>query len=125
MPGDLYQSTAVPYEIIIKGHLSESWVEWFEGLTFEHTCDGRTILSGDIIDQAALHGLLKKIRDLGLPLLSVNRIPAAEDPSTASNPDIRTDEAAEQETTALETSESTGAPGTDEHSDSPQPPADQ
>ncbi len=65
---------AIPYEIRIEGHLSDNWSDWFEGLTFHHECDGTTILSGEIIDQAALHGLLKIIRDLGLPLLSVNRI---------------------------------------------------
>ena len=62
------------YEIKLKGHLNESWADWFEGLAFTHEKDGTTKLTGEIIDQAALHGLLKKIRDLGLPLLSVNRI---------------------------------------------------
>ncbi len=62
------------YEIKLKGHLNESWSDWFEDLTFTHEKDGTTKLVGEIIDQAALHGLLKKIRDLGLPLLSVNRI---------------------------------------------------
>ena len=62
------------YQIKLKGHLNESWADWFDGLTFTHESDGTTTLSGEIIDQAALHGLLKKIRDLGLPLLSVNQI---------------------------------------------------
>ncbi len=62
------------YEIKFKGHLNESWGDWFEGLTFIHEKDGATKLVGEIVDQAALHGLLKKIRDLGLPLLSVNLI---------------------------------------------------
>lgn len=61
------------YEIKIKGHLDESWADWFEGLAFSYGSDGTTTLSGEIFDQAALHGLLKKIRDLGMPLLSVNR----------------------------------------------------
>jgi len=61
------------YEIRLKGHLDESWADWFEGLTFTHESDGSTTLTGENIDQAALHGLLKKIRDLGLPLLSVNQ----------------------------------------------------
>ena len=65
---------AIPYEIRIEGHLSETWSDWIEGLTFQHECDGTTILSGEIIDQAALHGVLKIIRDLGMPLVSVNRI---------------------------------------------------
>ena len=62
------------YEIKIKGHLNESWADWFEGFTFIHETDGTTALNGKIIDQAALHGILKKIRDLGLPLLSINQI---------------------------------------------------
>ncbi len=62
------------YEIKLKSHLSESWADWFDGMTFSHEKDGTTKLIGKIIDQAALHGLLKKIRDLGLPLLSVNHI---------------------------------------------------
>jgi hypothetical protein len=62
------------YEIKLKGHLDESWADWFDGLTFTHESDGTTTLRGEIIDQAALHGLLKKIRDLGMPLLSVNRV---------------------------------------------------
>ena len=62
------------YEIKLKGHLNKSWADWFEGLTFTHKSDGTTTLTGEIVDQAALHGMLKKIRDLGLPLLSVNQV---------------------------------------------------
>lgn len=62
------------YQIKLKGHLNESWVDWFDGLTFSHESDGTTVLIGEIVDQAALHGLLKKVRDLGLPLISVNRL---------------------------------------------------
>ena len=62
------------YEIRIKGHLADRWVCWFEGLTITLEDSGDTILTGSIVDQAALHGLLKKVRDLGLPLLSVNRV---------------------------------------------------
>jgi hypothetical protein len=61
-------------EIKIRGYLNASWADWFEGLTFTHESDGTTTLTGEIIDQAALHGILKKVRDLGLPLLSVNCI---------------------------------------------------
>ena len=60
------------YQIRIKGHLGQQWVDWFEGLIITLEEDGNTLLSGPVIDQAALHGLLKKIRDLGMPLLSVN-----------------------------------------------------
>ena len=67
------------YEIRLKGHLDESWADWFEGLTFTHESDGSTTLTGENIDQAALHGLLKKIRDLGLPLLSINQFDVDQD----------------------------------------------
>jgi hypothetical protein len=62
------------YEIRLKGHLDESWADSFEGLSFSHEDDGTTKISGANIDQAALHGLLKKIRDLGMLLLSVNKL---------------------------------------------------
>ena len=61
-------------EIRIKGHLDERWADWFEGLTITREDNGETRLTGPVADQAALHGLLKKVRDLGLPLISVNRI---------------------------------------------------
>jgi hypothetical protein len=66
-------SAGKTYKIKIKGHLDDSWIDWFDGLDFTHESDGTTTLTGEIRDQAALYGLLKKIRDLGLPLLSVNR----------------------------------------------------
>jgi hypothetical protein len=72
------------YEIRIKGHLDNRWIEWFEGLTITLEEDGDTLLTGPIIDQSALHGLLKKVRDLGLPLVSVNPL----DPGQADLPDI-------------------------------------
>jgi hypothetical protein len=64
------------YEIRVAGYLSPEWVEWFEGLTITLEEDGNTLLTGFVADQAALHGLLKKVRDLGLSLLSVNQVPA-------------------------------------------------
>ena len=62
------------YQIVIKGHLDSEWSEWFEGLTITMVDNGATILSGPLVDQTALHGVLIKIRDLGLPLLSLTRI---------------------------------------------------
>jgi hypothetical protein len=62
------------YEIRIKGHLDQKWTAWFEGLTLTLEEDGKTLLTGPVVDQAALHGLLKKVRDLGMPLLSVVRV---------------------------------------------------
>ncbi len=66
------------YEIRIKGHLDDRWTEWFEGLTITLEEDGDTLLTGPVVDQAALHGLLKKVRDLGLPLISVKRVQSHE-----------------------------------------------
>ena len=60
------------YQIRIRGHLSDQWTNWFEGLTITLEEDGDTLLTGPVVDQAALFGLLKKVRDLGLPLVSIN-----------------------------------------------------
>jgi hypothetical protein len=62
------------YEVRVKGHLDTRWASWFDGLTLTHGGDGTTIIHGLVTDQAALHGLLQKIRDLGLPLISVNHV---------------------------------------------------
>ena len=59
------------YEIRLKGHLDAQWVTWFDGLTISPEENGDTLLTGPVVDQAALHGLLKKVRDLGMSLLSV------------------------------------------------------
>ena len=73
------------YEIRLKGHLDERWAERFAGLTFSHDGDGTTVLFGPVVDQAALYGLLRKVRDLGLPLLSVVHI----GPEQADVPDVQ------------------------------------
>ena len=65
---------SIIYQIRIKGHLGCQWSDWFEGLTIKLEDDGNTIISGPVLDDAALHGLLKRVRDLGMPLISVNRI---------------------------------------------------
>ena len=62
------------YEIRVKGHLDDRWADWFEGLTITLEENGDTLLTGSIVDQAALHGLLRKVCDLCLPLLSVMRV---------------------------------------------------
>jgi len=62
------------YEIRLKGHLDARWADQFEHMSFTHTSDGTTILSGPVVDQAALYGLLRTVRDLGLPLIAVNQI---------------------------------------------------
>lgn len=61
------------YEIRLAGHLEARWAAWFDGLTVGQEVDGTTLISGPIADQAALHGLLQRVRDLGLPLVSVTR----------------------------------------------------
>jgi hypothetical protein len=62
------------YEIRVKGHLDQRWSEWFDGLLLTNLDNGEAMLSGDIVDQAALHGVLIKVRDLGLPLVAVRRV---------------------------------------------------
>jgi hypothetical protein len=75
MANQLEQNPAVNqpeiYQIRLKGHLGREWADWFEGLTITLEEDGDTLLTGPLVDQAALHGLLKKVRDLGLSLVSV------------------------------------------------------
>lgn len=66
------------YQIEVKGNLDQKWSDWFDGFTISLQADGATLLTGPVADQAALHGLLGKIRDLGLPLLSVKRVESEE-----------------------------------------------
>ena len=62
------------YQIRVRSHLGSGWTDWFEGLTITLEEDGDTLLTGPVVDQAALHGLLKKVRDVGLSLVSVNPV---------------------------------------------------
>ena len=77
------------YELRVQGHLDARWADWVEGLAFTHEGDGTTTLTGPLVDQGALHGLLSRIRDLGLPLVSMRRIcpdrPDSEEGRTSMN----------------------------------------
>ena len=79
------QHTAGQYEIRLKGHLAARWAAWFDGLSLTHESDGTTVIHGPVVDQAALHGLLSKVRDLGLPLVAVTFC----EPEPAGVPDDR------------------------------------
>ena len=61
------------YQIRVTGHLGSEWIDWFDGLSITLQDNGETLLTGPVVDQAALYGLLRKVRDLGMPLLAVNR----------------------------------------------------
>jgi hypothetical protein len=71
------------YEIRVQGHLDQRWSTWFDGLTISYEGDDITLLRGALVDEAALHGVLNKVRDLALPLLAVNRIAAPGPDSSA------------------------------------------
>ena len=75
------------YEIRIKGHLDDKWADWFEGLTITRADNGETLILGPVVDQTELHGVLRKVRDLGLPLLSVMEVGSRQ----ANKPDDNTD----------------------------------
>jgi len=70
-PGDNHDPG---YEIRVKGHLDPRWAAWFDGMSLTNESDGVTVIHGTVADQAALHGLLRKVRDLGLPLISVTQV---------------------------------------------------
>jgi hypothetical protein len=69
------------YEIRLRGHLQPRWAGWFDGMAITNLEDGTTVIRGQVVDQSALHGVLHKVRDIGLPLVSVVRIPADESPA--------------------------------------------
>jgi hypothetical protein len=72
------------YEIRIQGRLDTRWAGWFDGLSLTHDSDGTTVIRGPVVDQAALHGLLQRVRDIGLPLVSVTHV----GPKQANRPDV-------------------------------------
>ena len=78
-------SQPVVYRIRIKGHLGHQWTDWFGGLSITLEDNGDTLLTGPVIDQAELHGLLRKVRDLGMPLLSVDSVK----PNQGDRPDVK------------------------------------
>ena len=73
------------YQIRVKGHLGSQWQDWFGGLTVTLEDNGETLLTGPVVDQAALHGLLRKVRDVGMPLLAVIRV----EPGQADASDVK------------------------------------
>ena len=73
------------YQIRVEGHLGQQWMDWFDGLTITLEDNGDTLLTGPVVDQAALHGLLKKVRDLGMPLISVDPVK----PSQGDSPEVK------------------------------------
>jgi hypothetical protein len=78
------------YEVKVKGHLGPQWTDWFEGLTITLEGDGYTLLTGPVVDQAAMHALLRKVRDLGITLISVNQVKSR--PSDSMGVEARTEE---------------------------------
>ena len=85
MSDQLTPKTGTIYQIRIKGHLDSQWTDWFGGLSITLEDNGDTLLTGSVVDQAALHGLLKRVRDLGMPLVSVSPV----EPSQADASDVK------------------------------------
>ena len=75
------------YEIRLRGHLDSRWAAWFDGLSLSNENDGTTVIGGPVADQAALHGLLQKVRDLGLPLVSVTEVQPDQSERSPARPD--------------------------------------
>jgi hypothetical protein len=77
----------VQYEIVVDGHLGARWAAWFDGFAITSEADGTSVLRGFVVDQAALHGLLQRLRDLGIPLISLAPAEASTDERTAPEPE--------------------------------------
>src|SRR6266568_5187270 len=82
---DIGPGQSMAYQIRIKGHLGLQWTDWFGGLAITLEDNGDTLLTGPVVDQAALHGVLRKVRDVGMPLLSVNRVKPGEAEASDAN----------------------------------------
>jgi hypothetical protein len=80
------QHDAERYEIRVKGHLEARWAAWFDGMALTPETDGTTSIHGPVMDQAALHGLLRKLRDVGLPLVSITRVDLDQQSSSTTQP---------------------------------------
>jgi hypothetical protein len=78
------------YEIRVDGHLGAHWAAWFDGMSLAHDDDGTTVIRGDVVDQAALHGLIQKLRDLGIALISLTPVPSDLPAPTAAQADATT-----------------------------------
>ena len=88
------------YEVRVQGHLDARWADWVEGLAFTHEGDGTTTIAGPLVDQAALHGLLARIRDLGLPIVSLRRV-CPDSPGSEINQGTEASEAREEGRTSM------------------------
>lgn len=85
-PAQRLPDEAGQYEIRLKGHLDPRWAAWFDGMALTRERDGITLVRGPVVDQAALHGLLQKVRDAGLPLVSVTRVEPDQPAEPTTNP---------------------------------------
>ncbi len=83
-PSATQNGKPVVYQIRLEGQLGPEWADWFEGMIIDLEDSGETLLTGPVVDQAALHGLLKKVRDLGMTLISVNRV----EPGQGDDPEV-------------------------------------
>jgi hypothetical protein len=77
----------VQYEIVVDGHLASRWAAWFEGFSITPEPDGTTLLRGNVVDQAALHGLVQRLRDIGIPLISLTPVEASTPERVAPEPE--------------------------------------
>jgi hypothetical protein len=87
-PSD-HRDRTLSYEIRVRGLLDFRWAAWFDGMHLRHDSDGTTVLQGDVVDQAALHGLLQRVRDVALPLVSVTALEPVPPTTATSQPETR------------------------------------